>query len=249
MNITWLGQGGFLITLPGARIAVDPYLSDTLAAKGLVRLVPPPIAPEELAPTLVVATHDHDDHFDPATVAGIERAGGNCLYAGSASVISHARELGIPSDRCIQLHWQEQAEHAGAILSAAPAEHDGDAIGLIVEHARRRIYISGDSVWFDELASGVAKAARGPLDLALICINGRWGNMTWQQALEVVKALRPATAVPMHYGMFASNTVDPGPFVAAVREAGIGATTLQVGVPMDLEEIVKQGREPQSESR
>jgi L-ascorbate metabolism protein UlaG (beta-lactamase superfamily) len=238
MNITWLGQGGFLIELPGARLAVDPYLSDSLACKGLARLVAPPCSPQALRPSMVVCTHDHDDHFDPATIGPIAASQTDCQFAGSASVIRHALQMGIDSQRCRQLQWFECISHGPAVLCAAPAEHDGDAIGLVVEHAGRRIYVSGDSVYFDELARGIVKAAGSPLDLVLICINGRAGNMTWRQAVDVVCAVGPRAAVPMHYGMFASNTADPAPFVEAVRAAGIGATTLQVGVPMDLEALL-----------
>ena len=238
MNITWLGQGGFLVELPGSRIAVDPYLSDALASKGLIRLFPPPVPASQLAPTLVVCTHDHDDHFDPVTIDQIHRATPDCLFAGSGSVVSHALAMGIDSQQCIQLRWQDRIRHGPALLTAAPAEHDGDAIGLIIEHAGRRIYISGDSVYFDGLAKGIAKAAGGPLELVLICINGRWGNMTADQAVSVVTALGPRVAVPMHYGLFAANTADPAPFVAAVRAAGLGATTLEVGVPTDLDTII-----------
>ena len=51
MKVTWLGQGGFLFEAGAARLAVDPYLSDALAHKGLERLVPAPMTPAQLAPT------------------------------------------------------------------------------------------------------------------------------------------------------------------------------------------------------
>ena len=239
MDITWLGQGGFLVEWPGARIAVDPYLSDHLGHRpGHSRLTAAPLTPRELAPTLVVCTHDHDDHFDPVTLAEVIAACPDCVFAGPPAVARHAAAMGVPADRCHAMNAFGRLTHGPATLSATPAEHGGDAMGLVVEHAGRRVYISGDSLYFESLAADVARAAGGPLDLALICINGRAGNMSWREALEVVKALRPQAAVPMHYGLFAANTADPAPFVSAVREAGIGAATLEVGVRTGLDQIL-----------
>jgi L-ascorbate metabolism protein UlaG (beta-lactamase superfamily) len=243
MDITWLGQGGFLVEWPGARIAVDPYLSDSLAHKsGHSRLVAAPLTPRELAPTLVVCTHDHDDHFNPVTLAEVIAASPACVFAGPPAVARHAEAMGVPADRCRAMNAFDRLAHGPATLTATPARHGGDAMGLIVEHAGRRVYISGDSLYFPELAADVARTAGGPLDLVLICINGRAGNMTWQEALEVVKALRPRAAVPMHYGMFAANTADPVPFVSAVKSAGVGATTLEVGVRTGLDQILARAQ-------
>src|SRR5207248_3269286 len=58
--LTWLGQAGFLIEAPAARILLDPFLSEHPA-----RLYPPPRY-ESLATGIdwLLVTHEHLDHLD-----------------------------------------------------------------------------------------------------------------------------------------------------------------------------------------
>ena len=45
--------------------------------------------------------------------------------------------------------------------------------------------------------------------------------MPWEDAVKVVEELKPKFAIPMHYGLFARNTEDPRPFMAAVKKLGV----------------------------
>jgi L-ascorbate metabolism protein UlaG (beta-lactamase superfamily) len=239
MKLTWLGQGGFLLESASCRVAVDPYLSDALAAKGLERMSPPPCTPAELAPSLVVCTHDHDDHLDPQTVVPMALARCDCRFAGPPAVVAHLVRLGVSQARCDALTAGGRMDHGCFSIAAAPARHEGDAIGVVAEAEGLRVYISGDTLFFDELVQGVRRSAGGALDVAAVCINGRWGNMTWQEAARVVGDLRPRLAIPMHYGMFRANTVDPAPFLAAAREMGLEAVAMEVGRTVELRELLK----------
>ncbi|KAI9345225.1 beta-lactamase superfamily domain-containing protein [Obelidium mucronatum] len=67
MLLTWLGHAAFLLTLPGARVLLDPCLSDRcspLSWAGPQRLVAPPCKLEDLDPDVVVISHNHYDHLD-----------------------------------------------------------------------------------------------------------------------------------------------------------------------------------------
>ena len=196
MTITWLGQGGFLFEEHEARIAVDPYLSDALAPKGLARLVPAPFTPDELAPSLVVFTHDHDDHFDPVTVEALGEAHPKCLYAGPRSTVTHAVDMGIDESRCTALAAGDSLNHGPFTLTATPAEHSGEAIGMVLEAEGLAVYVSGDTLYGEALAGEVLAVGSRPPDMAVVCINGRWGNMSDTEALKVVEKLRPRAATP-----------------------------------------------------
>jgi len=238
MRITWLGQGGFLFEAGASRIAVDPYLSDALAPKGLPRLYPPPMTPEELSPTLVVFTHDHDDHFDPVTVAAVLKAHPACLFAGSQETIAHAVRTGATERRCTTPGDGDVMEHAPFRITATPAEHSGGAVGLVIADGETRVYVSGDTLYRDDLAEAVRAAAGKAPDLAVVCINGRWGNMPVDDALRLVGELEPRAAAPMHYDLFANNSADPRPFLEGCRAMGVIGFEMVVGeafAPEDLE--------------
>ena len=54
------------------------------------------------------------------------------------------------------------------------------------------------------------------IDVMIICINGRLGNMNAEDAARLTKILSPRVGIPTHYGMFASNTEDPTAYTSRI---------------------------------
>ena len=118
-------------------------------------------------------------------------------------------------------------------LSAQYAQHRSgaleDAIGVVLEAGSFRVYHVGDSEYVPALVDG-ARGLRP--DLLLVPINGRSGNMDYTQAAQLTGMVQPRVVIPMHYGMFATNTADPQDFVDACRASGVEAhiAIMKVGV-------------------
>ena len=89
----------------------------------------------------------------------------------------------------------------------------------------QKLYLSADSEYDDKLINKFTENC----NIILICINGRLGNMSLEEALKVVKALKPETALPMHYGLFAENTADPKPFIEECINSGIKSFEMTLG--------------------
>jgi L-ascorbate metabolism protein UlaG (beta-lactamase superfamily) len=229
MELTWLGQGGFLFESGGVKVAVDPYLSDALAGRGTPRMFPAPVAPDKLKVDWLICTHDHLDHLDPETAGPMAKAFPDMRITGPKSVVKHLREMGVAPARCVELKIGK-AQVCGAIkiIPVKAIHSDPEAVGLLLEADGIRVYLSADTEYADDLAEKVLALAEGKIDLALICINGRLGNMNDTDAVKVIKKLAPVEAAPMHYGLFERNTADPQPFLQAVRAAGIRARELTV---------------------
>lgn len=230
MRLTWLLQGGFLFEAASRRIVVDAYLSDAVEVRDrLTRLAESPIPLEALRPDVWICTHDHLDHLDGPTVKMAAAIYPDCRFAGPASVRRHLRELDIDAARIIPLVRGASIEigHDLLIRAVLACHSDPEAIGLIVECEQKRVYLSGDTLWSADLRHETQ--AFGDLDAALVCINGRLGNMNADEALELVQILRPKLAVPMHYGLFAENTADPEYFVNACQKSGISSLALAPG--------------------
>ena len=224
---TWLTQGGFLFACNGTRLLVDPYMSNYLEKNHhLTRLAPFPLAMDKLKPDWLVCTHDHFDHLDPETVENIARVYPHCRFAGPRSCHRHFGELGIAAERCQPAEIGTTLECGAFDLIPAPAFHsDPHAIGLVLAAEGRRIYISGDSNYSPTL---VNPQTVGCYTL-FICINGKLGNMGLDDALRVVKSLRPRRAIPMHYGLFAENTTDPKVFIDGCRASGVESFAMTPG--------------------
>lgn len=227
MQITWLTQGGFLFESGGVRIAVDPYASDFLEKRhSLTRLVPFPLPLTALRPDWVFCTHNHLDHLDPQTVQRLACLFPACHFIGPQSCYDHFLRLEIAPVRCTTLNPGEELACGPFSLLPVPAFHsDPLAVGALLCADGRRLYLSGDSNFDTRLVNNTTKSA----DTVLICINGKLNNMNIADALRVVAALRPQLALPMHYGLFAENTVDPQAFLDGCGNLDIRSFTMTAG--------------------
>ncbi|HEX2951567.1 MAG TPA: MBL fold metallo-hydrolase [Armatimonadota bacterium] len=231
MEVIWLTQGGFLFDSAETRLVVDPYMSDNLASHDLPRLVPFPLPLSELRPNWCLCTHDHLDHLDPESITAIAQAYPACHFAGPESCYKHFIELGIEAERCHTLIAGEAFECGNISVMPTMAIHsDPFALGMVIDHDGKALYLSGDSEYSPELVNAMTKQCAS----VLICINGKWGNMTLDEALQVIKGIKPEIALPMHYGLFARNTADPQPFIEQCKQWGVQAFAMQPGKPFAL---------------
>ena len=227
VRLTWLGQGGFLFEVDGTRLVVDPYLSGSLTH--LTALAPPVIKMADVAPDLYVCTHVHGDHLDEPTVR-YWIASSTCTFLGPASVTDELASMGLSAQRRVTLEPNQSHEHDALKIIAAPAKHTSpDAIGLLIQCGRMQMYLSGDTVLTPEIESFARGAA--PVCVALVCINGKHGNMDHVDAARLVSLMQPRVAVPMHYGLFAENTADPVLFRDELEPFAIPCRFLQPGKP------------------
>ena len=214
MELEWLGQGGFLIHCGGASICLDPYLSYSCEESGgHTRIAPPPKNPALLDADLFVFSHDHMDHLDEGTLKQVDLTGH--LFAGPASCRAHLRALGVPEDRLLSLDRGERLGIGDAELIAVHAEHTEDSIGLVLRAGGQTAYFTADTLYTEALAQGVRDLAP---DLMVVCINGRWGNMSAEEAARLAHEVGVRVVIPTHYGMFAENTADPMAFVPLVQD-------------------------------
>lgn len=238
VQMWWLGQAGFLLQHRGFLIAVDPYLSDSLARKYAGtrfphrRMMPVPVDPAGLgAVGLVAVSHGHTDHMDPETLEPLARAA-RCSFIVPAAECAKAVERGVPEDRLIgMVAGQSVSPVAGVVVTAVPSAHeelriDGQGrhfcLGYAIEIGGIIFYHSGDTVDYP----GLAEALRSrKVDVTLLPINGRDaertqngvpGNLTIDEALALSEAAGASLMFGHHYGMFDFNTVAPATARAAL---------------------------------
>lgn len=235
----WLGQASVALRAASTTVYVDPFFS-----RHPDRLVPPPFAPATAPPAdYVLCTHEHIDHFDPQTLAGLAQASPRALFVVPLPIVEQARALGIRPERVLGTQPGEVV-HLGAItlfsvpachgLKAPPATYDFDFVehegknlyrylGYILEMAGVRIYHAGDTVIYDGL---VERLRELEIDIAFLPINGRSyfreqrdivGNMDEREAADLAAAAGVKLLIPIHYEMFAANQGRPGTLVEYVQ--------------------------------
>jgi L-ascorbate metabolism protein UlaG (beta-lactamase superfamily) len=165
------------------------------------------VAPERLAfVDVVLSTHGHTDHLDPETL----RAIGAPLVTPSGLLELARERSGVEVTGIAE---GERVDVAGFGIEAVPAIHPGDhCVGYVISTAQYRLYHSGDTTWVNPGLRGV--------DVALVPINGKLGNLDGPEAARLARTVEAALAVPCHYGMFEFNTASPDAFVAECERLG-----------------------------
>ncbi len=228
--LAWLGQAGVLLRSRAGLLAIDPYLSDSLAAKYRgtrfphVRMMPPPVAPEKLTGlNAVFCTHAHTDHMDPGTLGPLAQVNPGCRFVVPRSSRATAEERGVPPERLITADAGESGTAASIrwhALASAHEQLETDAAGLqmflgyVIELEGLRIYHSGDCVPYPGLA---AELGRREVDVAILPVNGRDmhrsaagipGNFTFAEAVALCRNAGIESILACHFGMFDFNTIN-----------------------------------------
>lgn len=227
--IQLLGQSGCRLEFPGSIVYVDPYLSHSvqeLDAPDLVRLKPVAMRPGDVGDAdWVLVTHDHIDHCDPHTLPGLAAASPGARFVGPPPVLLRLQEWGIHRDR-LQPATEDWADLGpGLRVRAVPAAHpeiERDAagrlacVGYVVDHPGGRLYLAGDTSLRQPLLD--ALAALVPITTAVLPVNERnffrdrrgiIGNMSVREAFQMAEELGFDQVVPVHWDMFAANSVGP----------------------------------------
>ncbi|MGO0122913.1 MBL fold metallo-hydrolase [Desulfothermobacter acidiphilus] len=182
IEVTWLGHDTFLLRAEGKLVATDPFQLQRAPGKA----------------DLVLVTHDHFDHCDPESVR---------LLAGPETVIvapdkAALKLQGIATVRKVKAG--DEVRHSGVRVKVVPAYNlradrqnfhprSYGGVGYLIELAGKVVYLAGDTDVIPEMES------LGRVDIALLPVSGTY-VMDAEEAVEAVKRIKPAHAVPMHYG-------------------------------------------------
>jgi len=232
-TLTWLGQGGYALNVSGRAIYLDPYMSDMVGKKeGLARLVPPPIDPARARPDYYLATHDHMDHLDTDFIKQMDCAGVQFVCPGRCKTALLALDKGIDEGQITAVNRGDALELDGFSLRAVYADHTPDSVGFVITANGLTVYFTGDTLYGESVGAGVEA------DVVCCCVNGKWGNMNAEEAVQVALRSGARLAIPNHYGMFAENTVDPADFCAMAGTAGLRTYTMQHNETIDLKGLL-----------
>jgi L-ascorbate metabolism protein UlaG (beta-lactamase superfamily) len=259
VSLYWLSQAGFVIDAQRRRIVVDPYLSDTLAAKyrdtpySHARMMPPPVTPDELGPVdLVLCTHHHTDHMDGETLRALAERRPHLAFAvPAASMALAGQRIGVGPERLVPVDAGEHLEIAGISLAVMRAAHESlerdekgrhRFLGYGLALGDLRIFHSGDTIPFEGQVEEVR--AFSP-DLALLPVNGRSeelakagfsGNFTLPEAIAFCERCGIPSMIAHHHGMFAFNTVPAAMIDAAAERASMNVVRAKERVEFRLGE-------------
>src|SRR5271166_3335632 len=103
LRIWGLSGAGFVLRFEDEVVYVDPWLVTPNPPRTTHRVFPIPFPPERIRKaSSVISTHEHSDHCDVATIAGILKSTG-AVFLGPKSATDKVVKGGVPSSRTATL--------------------------------------------------------------------------------------------------------------------------------------------------
>lgn len=204
-RLTYVGHATVLVEQAGVRMLTDPLLRAGIAH--VRRRVQAPSLDGLRSLDAVLISHAHADHLDVRSLRRLAHAGRMIAPRGCGRILRRAGAHDV-----IELSAGGRCSVGPIGVEAVHAEHDGrrhplgrrmPALGFLLE-GPARVYFAGDTDLFD----GMAELA-GRVDVALLPIWG-WGprlpagHLDPATAARAVELIRPAVAVPIHWGTMRS---------------------------------------------
>jgi L-ascorbate metabolism protein UlaG (beta-lactamase superfamily) len=223
-TLTYVGHATVLVEQAGVRLLTDPLLRSRIAH--VVRRVPVPAAETLRDLDAILVSHAHADHLDLPSLRRLNHAGPVLAPPACARTLARAglREV-------VALQPGDRYSVGPVVVEAVNADHDGrrrpigaaaQALGFLLE-GPACVYFAGDTDLFDGMAE-----LRDRVDVALLPVWG-WGprlpagHLNPVTAARALKLIRPAVAIPIHWGTMRSpgerSSRDPRLPAAAFAEA------------------------------
>ena len=207
-RITFVGHATLRLEMDGLRLLTDPLLTARVGHLG--RTSPPPdVAGWDVDAILI--SHLHVDHLHLPSLRRLPA--GRPVFAPRGAGGFLARH---GFDQVEEMGAGEVVTLKGIAIEATPANHPNHhmpgrprtrALGYVI-HARRAVYFAGDTDLFHGMAAIGDQVAGGrKLDVALLPVWG-WGptlgagHLDPFRAAQALQMLRPALAVPIHWGTY-----------------------------------------------
>ncbi len=195
------------------RITINTQSSIRIDCNDLiVRIDPFRISGEPHDADIILITHAHYDHFSPEDIRKVSKS--DTVIAAPKSMKKELNEAGITD--AILLGANDSAEIRGISVETVRAYNQSKAfhpksnnwLGYVVTVLGNRIYAAGDT-------DAVREAKAVKCDIALVPVGGTY-TMDAKEAAELVNAIKPETAIPIHYGSIVGTRSDGEEFAKLV---------------------------------
>ena len=208
--LQFLGHSTVRVQLAGTTVLTDPLLTGRLGP--LHRVVPPPTPQSWAGVDLVVISHLHHDHLHLRSLRLLGRsmpivvprgAGRWLARSGFTAVeeLAPGQSLTAGGLTVTATHADHAAHRWGPRFSSGP---HAPAVGHLLSGGGTSVYAAGDT----DLFPGMTDLGTEGIDVALLPVWG-WGpnlgpgHLDPAGAAAAVQQLRPAVAVPVHWGTYA----------------------------------------------
>ena len=189
LTISFIGHGTLMFTIGEKVIHIDP----------VGREADYTTLPDA---DLILITHEHGDHLDPAAVAEISKDGTEVVVSGSCAGSLEGARVMQNGDAGTVAGLQVEAVPAYNIVQmrseGMPYHPKGNGNGYVITFGDLRVYVAGDTENTPEMK------ALEDIDVAFLPMNLPY-TMTPEMVADAAKAFRPRILYPYHFGETDTN--------------------------------------------
>jgi L-ascorbate metabolism protein UlaG (beta-lactamase superfamily) len=191
ITIQWLGHASFKICHEDTVIYIDPWKLKESPGDA----------------TLVFVSHSHHDHYSPGDIAKV--SGPDTKLIASADVVAKekAGEAIMPG---LMIELEGVRVRGVAAYNPNKQFHPkaNNWVGFLIEIGSKQIYYAGDTDLTEQI-----KNLKEIIDVALLPVGGTY-TMNAEEAAEATKYIKPALAIPYHWGEIIGGQEDAEKFAA-----------------------------------
>ncbi len=216
IDVEWLGHSGFIIEdQNGRRIAIDPFN----IGEGIGKV------------DLILITHSHHDHCSISDMKKLAREGTHIgIPVDAQSKVNRLEDVNVHIITCgIKTKIDGTSIYPFAAYNTNKQFHPKDEgwMGYIIKLKDVIVYHAGDTDKIPEMKFLEFIAQEGEYVIALLPISGVY-VMNAEEAAEAASEIKPALAIPMHYGAGVAGTEeDAKRFVELCKEKNIDSMILE----------------------
>ena len=221
MQITYFGQSCFQIETEGHTILFDPFIRPNPLAGD--------VDVDTINPGWILVSHAHMDHTaDLKEIA--ERSG--AVVVANADMANYMGKNGykhvhpMNTGGTWSFPWGSlhmvRADHSS---SWPDGTYGGNPQGFVLTMEGKRIYYSGDTAYFSDMALYGEDA---PIDIAMVCLGDNF-TMGIKDAARTAAVMNAKHAIAMHYDTFGYIMVNRDEARAAFEAKGVQLAFIEIG--------------------
>ena len=195
-------------------ITINTHSSIRVQGDRVIYFDPYCIEEERHDADVIFITHEHYDHFEPASIEKILKDDTTMVIP--RSTFNAWSESGLIVTQVVQMDPGDDIDFGGIRIEAIPAYNHLKPfhpkkkkwLGYVVEMEGRRIYVAGDT----DINADVMQVQ---CDVALLPVGGTY-TMTAEEAAKLAIKIQPEVAIPTHYGDIVGDPKDGERFIEAL---------------------------------
>lgn len=150
---------------------------------------------------IILITHDHFDHYSPDDIEKVATSNTIIVAPKTVKALSKMKNtVLVEPNQTYEVDGIKIETIASYNINKKFHPKENEWVGYVIEIEGKRYYIAGDT-------DITLENKKVKCDVALVPVGGTY-TMTYEESAELVNTIKPAIAIPTHYGSIVGEKDD-----------------------------------------